>query len=113
MTPPGMAPQGRLGVHRRLPRWHALRKEGSPNVGRRESSGAPDDNLPVNLMPLEYCTGPEAKLAAYFRGDGDLALGGKSGICGCHGVHITRVMNCWSSTISSVLSQKGLPQGRG
>jgi hypothetical protein len=113
MTPQGMGPQGRLGVQRRLPRWHALRKNGLPNVCRGESSGAPDDNLPVNLVPLEYGTGPKAELAANFSRDGDLSLGGQAGIYSCHANHITRVMNCWSRSISSVLSQKGLSKGRG
>jgi len=73
-----MGPKGRLRVHGALPRWHALRKENSPNVCRAKSSGAPDNDLPVNLVPLKHCAGPEAELAADFGGNRNLSLGGQA-----------------------------------
>jgi len=113
MTPPGVGPKGRLRVHGCLPRWHALGENGLPDICRGKSSGAPDDNLPVNLVPLHYRSGPKAELAADFSRDGDLALGGQTGICGGHKKYITRVMDSWSRSVSSLLSEKGLTRGRG
>jgi hypothetical protein len=73
-----MGPKGRLRVHGALPRWHALRKENSPNVCRGKSPGAPDDDLPVNLVPFKHRAGREAELAADFGGHRDLSLRGQA-----------------------------------
>ena len=52
----------------------------------------PDNNLIVLLVPLEDGAGPDPEFLTNFGGHGNLALGGKFGMCERHNCYITMVM---------------------
>jgi len=54
--------------------------------------GFPDNNLIVLLVPLEDGAGPDPEFLTNFGGHGNLALGGKFGMCERHNCYITMVM---------------------
>jgi len=54
--------------------------------------GFADNNLIVLLVPLEDGAGPDPEFLTNFGGHGNLALGGKFGMCERHNCYITMVM---------------------
>jgi len=105
MTLAGVGPEGSLGIHGTPPCRRTLRKQDLPDILRRVAAGPPDDDLAADLMPLKHCAKAKTQLPANFSRDRYLSLGRQAGVCGCHGDHITQVMQSWSSRISGLFSQ--------